>query len=45
VPDKIHVTEAVREALALLFEFEARGPILVKGKGEMKTYLLLGKTR
>lgn len=43
--DKIHVTEAVREALALLFEFEARGPILVKGKGEMKTYFLLGKTR
>ncbi|MFB2922742.1 adenylate/guanylate cyclase domain-containing protein [Aerosakkonema sp. BLCC-F2] len=39
----IQVTEATYKCLNDKFEFERRGPIQVKGKGEMTTYLLIGK--
>ncbi|KAI9142133.1 hypothetical protein BKA69DRAFT_344840 [Paraphysoderma sedebokerense] len=43
-PDNaIHVTEAVYERLKEVYEFEARGEIYVKGKGNMRTYLLTGR--
>jgi adenylate cyclase len=38
---EIQVTGAVRDALAGRYEFEERGPIEVKGVGEMRTWLLL----
>ncbi|MFN2137924.1 MAG: adenylate/guanylate cyclase domain-containing protein [Candidatus Promineifilaceae bacterium] len=41
--NQIQVTQAVRDELAGRYEFEARGPIAVKGKGQMTTYLLLDK--
>jgi adenylate cyclase len=40
VPGRIHVTEATYEALRGKLEFEPRGPIDVKGKGTMTTYLI-----
>lgn len=43
-PGKIQVTPAVYEKLADRYSFEQRGPIEVKGKGEMMTYWLTGKT-
>ncbi|MGL5194281.1 MAG: adenylate/guanylate cyclase domain-containing protein, partial [Chroococcales cyanobacterium] len=43
VPGKIQVTEAVYQRLKDRFEFEQRGLISVKGKGEMLTYWLVGK--
>ncbi len=42
VPGRIQVTEAVYEMLKDEFDFEERGVIAVKGKGEMKAYFLLG---
>ena len=41
VPGSIQVSEATYEATKDLFEFETRGTITVKGKGEMLTYFLL----
>ena len=41
VPGKIQVTEATYQLLKDQFEFEPRGPIEVKGKGIMNTYLLI----
>jgi class 3 adenylate cyclase len=41
--DEIQVTEATYLALNERYQFEKRGTILVKGKGEMTTYLLKGK--
>lgn len=41
--NQIQVTEAVKEKLAGHYEFETRGPIVVKGKGQMTTYLLVGR--
>jgi len=41
VPGGIHVTERARNCLAPWFEFEDRGVIDVKGKGPMRTYLLV----
>ncbi|MFN2135982.1 MAG: adenylate/guanylate cyclase domain-containing protein [Candidatus Promineifilaceae bacterium] len=38
--NQIQVTEAVKERLEGLYHFEARGPIEIKGKGPMRTYLL-----
>jgi adenylate cyclase len=38
----IHVTERARNSLTPWFEFEDRGVIDVKGKGPMRTYLLVG---
>lgn len=42
-PGKIHVSQTVYEKLSDSFEFEPRGTIHVKGKGEMETYFLLGR--
>ncbi len=36
----IQVTQAVRDELHERYVFEERGPIEVKGKGQMMTYLL-----
>ena len=44
VPGCIQVTEATYRRLPERYDLEARGTIEVKGKGEMKTYLLKGKT-
>ena len=38
--DEIQVTQAVRDRLAGRYEFVPRGPIDVKGKGVMTTYIL-----
>jgi len=43
VPGKIQVTEFTYNILYEKYLFEERGTISVKGKGEMKTYFLLGK--
>jgi class 3 adenylate cyclase len=41
VPRSIHVSDATFEATKDIYEFESRGTIAVKGKGDMQTYLLL----
>jgi adenylate cyclase len=43
LPGCIQVTAATYERLKYKFELEARGMIEIKGKGEMMTYLLLGR--
>lgn len=43
LPDNIQVTEATYKRLKKQYVFEERGPIQVKGKGEMNCYLLKGK--
>ncbi len=43
IVDEIQVTEATYKYLKEQFEFEKRGLISVKGKGEMNTYLLKKK--
>ncbi|MEX1124298.1 MAG: adenylate/guanylate cyclase domain-containing protein [Acidimicrobiia bacterium] len=43
VPGRIQVTPQVFERLRDRFVFEAREPIEVKGKGEMRPYLLVGR--
>ena len=43
VSGKIQVTEETAEKLKDVFEFEYRGKIKVKGKGDMKTFLLVRK--
>ncbi len=40
-PGEIHVTERLRDALADSFVFEDRGETEVKGKGLMRTYVLV----
>ncbi|CAH1777194.1 unnamed protein product [Owenia fusiformis] len=40
---KIQVTEDTKNIMEDVFEFEYRGEIFVKGKGDMKTYLLVKK--
>lgn len=42
LPGRIQVSAATYERLQTKFQFEKRGPIEVKGKGEMTTYFLLG---
>lgn len=42
-PNKIQVTEVVYHRLQQHFNFEKRGSIAIKGKGEMTTYFLLGR--
>jgi class 3 adenylate cyclase len=42
LPGRIQVSEATYELLRDLFDFEERGPIEVKGKGQLSVYLLLG---
>jgi class 3 adenylate cyclase len=44
-PGTIQITERTHELIRQRFLVEARGPISVKGKGEMPTYLLLGRAR
>jgi class 3 adenylate cyclase/HAMP domain-containing protein len=41
LPGKVQVTEATYQLLKDQFSFEPRGPIEIKGKGLMNTYLLL----
>ena len=43
VPGGIQVTQAAYERLQAAYRFEPRGTVEIKGKGEMMTYLLLGK--
>lgn len=43
IPGKIQVTEFTYNILYDKYLFEERGTISIKGKGEMKTYFLLGK--
>jgi class 3 adenylate cyclase len=45
VAEEIQVTRTVYERLVGKFEMEARGTILVKGKGEMETFLLKGEIK
>lgn len=40
IPGEIQVTATVRDRLQHEFEFEPRGSITVKGKGQMETFLL-----
>jgi guanylate cyclase len=42
-PGRIQVTQATYELLKDDFECEARGPIMVKGKGEMDVWYVLGR--
>jgi adenylate cyclase len=43
VPDAIQITERTQELLQGAYECEPRGPIEVKGKGTMQTFLLRGR--
>lgn len=42
-PGKIQITETTCQRLQDKFQFQERGAIAVKGRGEMKTYWLMGK--
>ncbi|TAD73933.1 MAG: adenylate/guanylate cyclase domain-containing protein [Oscillatoriales cyanobacterium] len=42
-PSRIQVSQATFDRLQSQFQFERRGTILVKGKGEMTTYWLVGE--
>ena len=42
IPGKIQITEATYELIKDDFKCEAHGPVSVKGKGEMKTWFLVG---
>ena len=43
VHGKIQVTEDCAKKLESMFDFEFRGKIAVKGKGDLNTYVLVGK--
>jgi class 3 adenylate cyclase len=43
IAGKIQVSEATYDRLKKNYNFEERGAITIKGKGEMTTYLLLGQ--
>jgi class 3 adenylate cyclase len=43
-PGRIHVSEAVAQALGTRFTLVDRGPIEVKGAGTMRTFFLAGQT-
>lgn len=45
LPGCIQVTEATYKCLKEKYEFQERGVIQIKGKGEMTTYLLMGGKR
>lgn len=42
-PEKIHVTEDVKNVLGDAYHFESDGEILIKGKGMMKSFFLVDK--
>lgn len=42
-PEKIHITEDVKNILADNYIFEDCGEVMIKGKGMMKSYFLTGK--
>lgn len=44
IPGEIQVTERAYQHLAGRYRFQARGPIEVKGKGVISTYLLKGRS-
>eukprot|EP01137_Pigoraptor_chileana_P031532 Opistho-2@19482 len=44
-PGRIQVTEWTYEILKDVYEFERRGTVYVKGKGDMTTYFLIGKRK
>jgi class 3 adenylate cyclase len=41
IPGRIQVTETTMKLLETQFEFEPRGPVEIKGKGSMETFLLV----
>ncbi len=43
IPGLIQVTDAMRQRLGEPFRFDKRGPIEVKGKGQMHTWILNGR--
>jgi class 3 adenylate cyclase len=43
IPGRIQVSHYTYELLQDKYEFEDRGEIEIKGKGEMQTYLLTGR--
>jgi class 3 adenylate cyclase len=43
LPNRVQVTEPVQQLLAGRFELEARGEVEVKGKGRLRTWLLVGR--
>jgi adenylate cyclase len=43
VAGKIQITEATHDLIGDMFVCESRGPIQVKGKGEMNTWFVLGR--
>lgn len=43
IENRIHVSEALKEKLGEGYEFEARGPIEIKGKEPMVTWFLTGR--
>jgi adenylate cyclase len=45
VPGCIQVTTSARQRLRDGYRFQRRGPIQVKGKGEMETWFLLGRNQ
>ncbi|MEE2744288.1 MAG: adenylate/guanylate cyclase domain-containing protein [Bdellovibrionota bacterium] len=45
IPGRIQVTEGVVKAVTDDFQFEERGMVDVKGRGEMRTYLVVEETR
>jgi class 3 adenylate cyclase len=45
VPGQIQVTRTVYERLTESFEFESRGTVQVKGKGEIEACLLRGEQK
>jgi adenylate cyclase len=43
VPGRVQVTTEARDRLADQFEFERRGMVDVKGKGQVETWFLVGR--
>lgn len=43
LPNSIQVTASTYERLQDHYQFQPRGPLEIKGKGKMITYLLLGR--
>ena len=44
VPGRVHLSDATRDLLGEDFLIEARGTVDIKGKGEMRTWLLAGRS-